>query len=130
MEKIEMTIFELEALRRRNQRCSLSDKETSILKILASGIYPATPEAASKAASQLDILCPPLIKENEAQNYLWTSWDMMLEVAHSPDVTHEIQDRLVSIVQTLEQRAKGNLNVHGVSHLLINFSLTHYLLIF
>lgn len=65
-----MTIFELEALRRRNQRCSLSDKETGILKILASGIYPATPEAAYEAASQLHILCPPLIKENEAQNYL------------------------------------------------------------
>jgi hypothetical protein len=116
MERNEMTLFELEALRRRNLRCSLSDKETGILKTLACGIYPATPEAAYKAASQLDILCPPLIKDNEAQNYLWSVWDMMLEVAHSPDVTPEIQDRLVSIVQILAQRAKGNLNVHGVSH--------------
>lgn len=46
---------------------------------------------------------------------------MMLEGAHSLDVTPEIQDRLMSIVQILEQHAKGNLNVHGVSHLLINF---------
>lgn len=43
MEWIEMTISELEALRRRNQRRSLSDTETGILEMLASGIYPATP---------------------------------------------------------------------------------------
>jgi hypothetical protein len=43
MERVEMTISELDALRRRNQRRSLSDTKTGILEILASGIYPATP---------------------------------------------------------------------------------------
>ena len=69
-------------------------------------MLPATPEAVTEVESQLDNFCPPLEQEKEAKKYLWMLWDIMLNIATSPDVTSEIQNDLVEILQSLRRIAK------------------------
>jgi hypothetical protein len=111
MAEIENSLFELELIKQRN----LSEQETNILNAFASGIQPATPETANEAARQLDNCCPLLEQEKETNDYLWMVWEIMLDIARSPDVKSEVHDRLVSIVESLRQCANGDLNVWGVS---------------
>lgn len=107
----EGSLLHLELIRQN----TLTEQETIILNVFARGIQPATAEAAAEAAHQFDILCPPLEQEDEANDYLWMVWRIMITVARSPDVTNEVHIRLVSILDILRQFAKGNLDVHGVS---------------
>lgn len=65
-------------------------------------------------AWQIDAMCPPLSEEKEARNYFWSVWEMMLDVARSPDVDIEIHRDLVRIIESLSQCAKGDLHVWGV----------------
>jgi hypothetical protein len=48
-------------------------------------------------------------------------WEIMLDIARSPDVTSEIHEGLVGILERLRQCAKGELNVWGVSINQIDF---------
>jgi Protein of unknown function (DUF3632) len=48
-------------------------------------------------------------------------WEIILDVATSPDVTSEIHEGLVGIPERLQQFAKGELNVWGVSIHQIDF---------
>lgn len=103
--------FDLELIKQED----LTEEETAILKVFAHGIQPASPEAAGEAAHQFDISCPPLEQDEEANHYLWTVWRIMITIARSPDVRSEVHIRLVNILEILQQSAKGNLNVYGVS---------------
>ena len=101
----------LELIRQRN----LFRQEESILDALTLGIHPATAEAAWAAARQLDRLCPALENEQDARDYLWRVWHLMVDAARSPDVSDEVHIRLVSILEHLQQCAKGELKAWGVS---------------
>jgi hypothetical protein len=103
----ESSLFHLGLIRRRN----LSEQETNILNAFAWGMQPATPETAAEAVRQLNDSCPPLAQEEEANNYLWQVWDIMMDIARSPDVTSEVHKRLVAILECLRQCAKGELMV-------------------
>ncbi|RDL33086.1 uncharacterized protein BP5553_08525 [Venustampulla echinocandica] len=105
MAQNESSIFHLELIRQKN----LSEQETNILYAFAYGMQPATPETAAGAAYQLDCLCPPLEQRHECNDYIWMVWSIMLNIARSPDVTSEVHMRLVSIVESLRQIAKGDL---------------------
>ena len=105
------SLFHLELIRQRN----ITKQETNILDAFACGMQPATPETAAEAARQLDSSCPPLEQENEAGDYLWMVWEIMLDIAQSPDVASEIHERLVGILASLWQCAKGDLDIGGVS---------------
>jgi hypothetical protein len=105
-------LFQLKSIQQR----SFSEQETNILNLLGSVMYPATPETAMEAARQLDFFCPPLDPGNEeVEPYLWAIWEVMAEVAGSPEVTTEIHVWLVDIFQSLVLCAKGNVVVWGVS---------------
>lgn len=107
----ENSLFDLELIKKRN----LSEQDIEIVNAFSWGIQLATPEAAAEAAFQLDCLCPPLEQNEEAADYLWMVWDIMVDIAQSPDVKSEVHDGLVSIVQNLMQCAKGDLDIHLVS---------------
>lgn len=106
----ESSLSQLELIRERD----LSDGETNVLAAFDCAMHPARPETAAEVAQWLDYFCPPLEQEEEAQDYIWTIWETMLNVARSPDVTSEIHERLVSIVEHLRQCAKGEMDVYGV----------------
>lgn len=105
------SLTQLELIRER----TLSQQDTNILGALALGIQPATAEAAWAAARQLDRLCPSLANEEDALNYLWEVWHLVLDAARSPDVSDEVHIRLVTILEHLQQCAKGEIDVWGVS---------------
>ncbi|KAI1077797.1 hypothetical protein F5B20DRAFT_550415 [Whalleya microplaca] len=105
----ESSLSHLVLLRRRQ----ISEQGTNILNAFARGMQPATPETTAEAARQLDDCCPPLERKEEVHNYLWTVWEIMLDTARSPDVSDEIQERLVSILESLRLYAKGDLDVWG-----------------
>ncbi len=107
----ETSLFQLELIRRRD----LSAQETNILNALACGMQPATAEAAAEAARQLDSFFPPLEQVKEANDYLWAVWEVIIDIARSPDVMIQVHERLVSILENLRRCAKGDLNVWGVS---------------
>jgi len=100
-------LFNLELIRQKE----LPIKETTIIATFSHGMLPATPEAVTEVASQLDHFCPPLEQEKEAKKYLWMLWDIKLNIATSPDVTSEIQNALVEILQSLQQIAKWELAI-------------------
>jgi hypothetical protein len=105
MAKNKPNLFNLELIRQKK----LLIKQTTIIATFSHGMRPATPEAVTEVASQLDNFCPPLEQEKEAKKYLWMSWDIMVNIAMSPDVTSELQNDLVEILQSLRQIAKGEL---------------------
>lgn len=105
------SLFHLELIRRRDT----TEQEVNVLNLLARWMQPATPETAAGAAHQLDCSCPPLGQEQEANDYLWTVWEIIINIARSPDVASEVHEHLVNIMESLQQCAKGDLNVWGVS---------------
>jgi hypothetical protein len=100
-------LFNLEMVRQKK----LSVNETTITATFSHGMRPTIPEAVTQVARQLGNFCPPLEQEKEAKKYLWMQWDIMLSIATSPDVTSEIQNDLVEILQSLRQIAKGKLAI-------------------
>lgn len=105
------SLFHLELVRKR----TLSAQETSILNAFDRGMQFDVLERAAEAARQLNNYCPPLDQEKEANAYLWMVWEIMLDIARSPDVKCEVHICLVKILEMLRQSAKGDLNVWGVS---------------
>lgn len=89
---------------------------------------PPTLETAAEAALWLDYFCPPLDQEKDAHQYLWTVWYIMLSIAQSPDVTSQVHDCLLRVVENLRHCAKGELNVWGVKYPSVRFSPLSYLL--
>jgi hypothetical protein len=59
-------LYSLELIREKN----LSEEEANIIATFAHGMQPATPEAVTEVARQLDNFCPPLEHEKEAKKYL------------------------------------------------------------
>ncbi len=55
------------------------------------------------------ILCPPSAKQEEASDYLWAVWEVMVDVVRSPDATSEIHEHIVSILQGLALVAEGRI---------------------
>lgn len=108
----EMTsgLLQLEALKERD----LSEIHHQILNIIAYGITTGTQEAATEAAVQLDALCPPLDQYQDAQDYMWAIWEMMMDVAGSYEVAPDVQQGVIRILQVLQQIAKGDVNIYGV----------------
>lgn len=100
MEDRESAIFGLELISKK----TLSPQEVDILKLFAC-------ENADEAAFQIDSFCPPLAEQKEASSYLWTVWEVMVDIVRSPDATSEIHKHLVSILQGLVLIAKGELVV-------------------
>lgn len=96
-------LFQLQQIRERE----LSEYETSIVGIWASAMAPATRESAAEAARQIDERCPSLEDTEQTAEFVWRLWDIMLDIASSPDVTSHIQERLVSVVLELKQIDKG-----------------------
>ncbi|RFU28620.1 hypothetical protein B7463_g7724, partial [Scytalidium lignicola] len=103
------SLFYLELIRQRD----LSEQETNILNVFAHGMYPATLKTAEEAAYWLDCSCPPLEqgKETEVEGYFWMIWEIMLDITRSPDVSSEVHQRLIVVLRSLKQCAKGDLNV-------------------
>ncbi|KAK4032947.1 hypothetical protein C8A01DRAFT_50382 [Parachaetomium inaequale] len=99
------TLMQLELVKKRD----LTAQGVSILQALAHGLQPATPEAAAEAAHQLDRLCPPLEDSDQASDYLWGLWEIIMAIAGSPDVESEVHERLVEILRQLKQHARGEL---------------------
>ncbi|OTA92448.1 hypothetical protein M434DRAFT_324875 [Hypoxylon sp. CO27-5] len=93
-------LFNLQLIRKR----TLSPQKSDILNAFAC-------EDAENAASQIDYYCPPLTEKDEAENYLWMVWDLLIDIISSPDVTYEIQEHFISILQNLQQIGKGDLRV-------------------
>lgn len=117
----ESSLFDLELIKKRK----LSEQEIGIVNAFSWGVQLATPEAAAEAALQLDYLCPPLEQRADAEDYLWMVWELMIDIAQSPDVKSEVHDGLMSILEDLVQGAKGDLNAWGVSASpIIQFSFT------
>lgn len=85
----------------------------AILNTWANALTPATQETAAEAARQIDGLCPSIDENEQVLEFLWSLWDIMLSIARSPDVTSEIQERLVEIVSELERLDKGTVIVMG-----------------
>ncbi|KAK6065697.1 hypothetical protein SCUP234_12458 [Seiridium cupressi] len=100
MPELEGSIFQLESIRGK----SLTPRKTDILNALAC-------ESANEAARRIDGHCPPLTETEDAADYLWDVWQVIVDIAMSPDATTEIYDHLVTILQGLTQVAKGELLV-------------------
>ncbi|OTA66132.1 hypothetical protein K449DRAFT_431607 [Hypoxylon sp. EC38] len=93
-------LFNLTLIKKR----TLSPQKSDILNAFAC-------EDTENAAFQIDYYCPPLTEKEEAENYLWMVWDLLIDIISSPDVTSEIHEHFVSILQNLQQIGKGDLLV-------------------
>jgi hypothetical protein len=92
------------------QKRELSEQETNILQAFSLAMRPGVPDAAAEAARQLDALCPPLERDKEARDYIWSVWDIMFDIAASPDATDEVHFSLVAVLRELAQISRGHFN--------------------
>lgn len=106
----EITLSQLEVWERMN----MTESHHQILAILAHGINTATEEAAMETAIQLDALCPPRNQYSDAQEYMWTMWETMIEVSRSHKVPSDTQDGVIRILQALQRIAKANIALYGL----------------
>lgn len=99
---------------------SLTEPAISILNIIETALNSASPGSASIAAQSLDLLCPST-KSSEVGDYIWILWTMFLEVAQAlpHDSNKPGQGTLVAILFELQQCAKGDVSLWGVSQLSI-----------
>ncbi|KAF6831549.1 hypothetical protein CPLU01_06715 [Colletotrichum plurivorum] len=49
----------------------------------------------------------------EVADWVWMCWEVMFNIVQSPDVASGVLDRLVSIIESLHRRARGNVKVDG-----------------
>jgi hypothetical protein len=100
------------------KRRQLSKQESSILAAFALAFHDLHAEsgasrasdAALEAAHRLDSLCPSLDQKEDARDYLWRTWEIMLDIAGSPDVDDNVHWRLLNVLEELLQCAKGELD--------------------
>lgn len=104
-------LFQLEAIRKRE----LSDDANAIVNIWSSAMAPSARESIIEAARQIDKRCPPIEDTEKTAEYVWMLWDIMLDIASSPDVTIQIQERLVSVVSELQTIDRGTVSLDLVS---------------
>lgn len=95
-------------------RSTPSEQEVYILNALNLAIHPATWETAKEAARLLDATCPPLDQHEEILNYLWMIWDIMTDIARSPDVESAVQESLIRVLESLRFFSRGDLTFWGV----------------
>ncbi|KAF6835856.1 hypothetical protein CMUS01_05637 [Colletotrichum musicola] len=92
----------------------LLEEERDILRAFACGMQPATQDSSEKAARAINVLCPPLGQDNEkVADWVWMCWEVMFNIVQSPDVASGVLDRLVSIIESLHRRARGNVKIDG-----------------
>lgn len=108
----ENILLQLEAIKK---RMPLTDEQLAIISAFGHAMQPATEETAAEAARRLDALIPPLEEEEETGDWLYRTWDLMVDLAISPDSTSHVQERLMEVLENLQQRAKGTIMVDGVS---------------
>ncbi|KAF6808982.1 hypothetical protein CMUS01_13772 [Colletotrichum musicola] len=111
---------EIEANRRQQRilevikkRMPLTDEQLAIISAFGHAMQPATEETAAEAARRLHALIPPFDEEEETGDWLYRTWDLMVDLAISPDSTSHIQERLMSVLENLQQRAKGTIMIDG-----------------
>ncbi|KAK2773403.1 hypothetical protein CKAH01_03863 [Colletotrichum kahawae] len=91
----------------------ITPEHIAVLKVFARGISAATPEAAKEAARQLNDLCPPLNQTEEANNWMYMVWLVMLDIVADIGSTDAVQEGCVRILEELVQCAKGMMDVWG-----------------
>ncbi|KAF6820949.1 hypothetical protein CSOJ01_00384 [Colletotrichum sojae] len=89
----ENILLQLEVIKK---RMPLTDEQLAIISAFGHAMQPATEETAAEAARRLDALIPPLDEEEEIGDWLYRTWDLMVDLAISPDSTRHIQERLMS----------------------------------
>lgn len=104
-------LFQLQRIR----ESSLTEQQNSVLNALALAMPPATPDSIEISASGITEICPPLDQGTEVYTYVWMVWQLIFDVAQSPEVPVEVQQRLVRIIQILERMEKGILIIRFVS---------------
>lgn len=101
----------LEAIQQRD----LSEGQVNLIHIFGDGIGQSSPESIAEVVRQVDELCPALTEEKDARNYLWMLFDMVIAIARSPDSQSDLHEYLLAVLDSLRQRAKGELGVWSVS---------------
>lgn len=96
-------LFQLELIRER----AMLEYEADMINMWSHAITLATQEAAAEAASLIDQSCPPSEDTEQAKEFVWLLWDIMLDISSSPDVTSDIQDCLVSVLFELKKIDRG-----------------------
>ncbi|KAI8630914.1 hypothetical protein F5Y19DRAFT_474035 [Xylariaceae sp. FL1651] len=94
-------LYHLELIREKTR----SSQESDILVAFAC-------HDVGKAVSRLGQCCPPLTEKEEAQDYLWMVWSVLTDIVKSPDVTSDMHEYFVYILQSLKQIEKGELPVY------------------
>lgn len=105
-----MALLELTVIKER----ALRDYEPQILPIVAQGVATAAQGGAADAARQLDALCPALEPDDEAEDYIWSIWDIILNAVKSYETTPEIQQGIICVLHELQQITRGEVGLYGV----------------
>lgn len=90
------------------KRKTLTPQEASILDAFAC-------HNASTAVARIDSNFPTLADVKSVENYLWDVWEVMIAIVRSPDVTNEVHEYFVGVLQGLSRVAKGEVLVWTVS---------------
>ncbi|KAF6831540.1 hypothetical protein CPLU01_06706 [Colletotrichum plurivorum] len=106
----ENNLLQLEVIKK---RLPLTDEQLAIINAFGHAMQPATEETAAEAARRLDALIPPLGEEEETGDWLYRAWDLMVDLVISPDSTSHVQERLMSVLENLQQMAKGTIMIDG-----------------
>jgi hypothetical protein len=98
MAELDNPLFKLELIKKR----TLSELDIAILTTI-------NRETPDEVAYELDYYCPPLTESDDVLNYLWAIWDVMFTIASSPDVTSEVHQHLMAMLQCLAKIDRGEL---------------------
>ena len=107
-----ITLFQLDYI----MEMTLTPLQRQILTILSHSMQTELPDAPMETATMLDDLCPPThASDDDMEGYLWNVWNLMVQIAISPNSTDSMQECLVKVIQCLATIAKGQVTIYGVS---------------
>ncbi|EPE34941.1 hypothetical protein GLAREA_10636 [Glarea lozoyensis ATCC 20868] len=107
----ESSLFDLELIKDMLKQPYNLAQRLPMIRLFDQGVK--SEAAAVEAAQQLDAWCPPVDQTEEANDFLWNLWEVMLDIARSPEVTTEVHIGLIRILENLRPFARGMLSVYG-----------------
>ncbi|KAJ0377533.1 hypothetical protein COL26b_004240 [Colletotrichum chrysophilum] len=72
---------------KRFQNRDFSEQQRAIIDVLATAVASIHTKSSEEAAAKIDSLCPPSDQEEEVKDWLWTLWEILIDIARFDPTT-------------------------------------------
>ncbi|KAF4915737.1 hypothetical protein CGCF415_v001355 [Colletotrichum fructicola] len=94
---------------KRFQNRDFSEQQRAIIDVLATAVASIHTKSSEEAAAKIDSLCPPSDQEEEVKDWLWTLWEILIDIARFGDFRSVYS--MFWVVSSLHRQARGYVKI-------------------